>query len=133
METLLYPTYDSPKSRMIFYIVGNDSSCYLRIYSYLHDQTILDNLTQNEKCHLISNVSWYVIIANNFFRRGLNGTLLRCLEPDEIKHALKYVHEGICGSHSNGLTLARKLISVRYYWLNMEQEAIKYAKSCKKC
>ena len=97
------------------------------------DQTILDGLTQNEKCHLIHNASWYVIITNELFRRGLNGTLLRCLEPNKSKCALIDVHEGICESHSNGLTLARKLIRASYYWLNMEQEVVKYAKSCKKC
>ena len=84
----------------------------------------MDNLTHNEKCHLICNASRYVIIVDDLFRRGLDGSLLRCLELDESKCALINVHEGICRSHSNGLTLAHKLIRVGYYWPNMEQEAI---------
>ena len=131
VDTLHYPAYDTPKTRMICSIVGHDSSHYHHIYSYLHDQTISDGLTQNEKHHLIYNASEYVIIAYDLFRRGLNKTLLRCLESEESKHALIDIHEGICGSHSNGLTLARKLIRAGYYWPNMEQEAIKYAKSYK--
>lgn len=67
------------------------------------------------------------------FRRGLDGTLLRCLETEESKHALSKVHEGICGSHSNGFTLARKLLRAGYYWLDMEKDAIKFAKTCEKC
>ena len=132
LETLLYPSYDTPKSMMIYSTVGHDSSCYHHIYSYLRDQIIPDGLTQNEKCHLICNASWYVIIATNLFRRCLDGTLLRCLELDESNFFLINVHEGICICHSNDLTLACKLIRVGYYWLNMEQEAIKYAKSYKK-
>ena len=133
METLLYPTYDSPKSRMIYSIVGHNSYFYHHIYSYLHDQTIPNNLTQNEKHHLICNASWYVIIVDNLFRRGLNRTFLRCLEPNESKYTLIDIHEGIFKSHSNGLTLACKLIKVGYYWPNMEQEVIKYTKSYKQC
>ena len=66
-------------------------------------------------------------------RRGLDGTLLRFLEIYESKCALIDVHKDICRYYSNGLTLARKLIRVGYYWLNIEQEATKYAKSWKKC
>ena len=53
--------------------------------------------------------------------RGLDGTLLRFLEPGESKRALVEVHEGVCGSHSNGLTLAHKLIRAGYYWPDMEK------------
>ena len=45
VETLLYLAYNSPESRMIYSIVGHDSSCYDHIYSYLRDQIILDGLT----------------------------------------------------------------------------------------
>ena len=123
---LLYPAYDTPKFRMIFSIVGQDSSRYHHMYSYLHDQTILDGLTQNEKYHLICNASQYVIIVDDIFRRGLDETLLGCLESEESKGTSIDVYEGICRSHSNGLTLAHKLIRAGNYWPNIEQEAIKY-------
>ena len=48
-------------------------------------------------------------------RHGLDGTLLKYLEPNESNCALMEVHEGICGSHLSGLTLAHKLIRVGYY------------------
>ena len=80
---------------------------------------------------MLHGMSWYVIIADDLFRRSLDGTLLRCLEFKESKRALVDVYEGICGSHSNGLTLARKLIRAGYYWPNMEQDAIKYARAYK--
>ena len=40
-----YPAYDTPKTRMIYSIIGHDSSYYHHIYSYLHDQIIPDGLT----------------------------------------------------------------------------------------
>ena len=131
VDTLHYPAYETPETRMNCSIVGHDSSRYHHIYSYLRDQIIPNGITRNEKRHLIHNASRYVIIADDLFRRSLDGTLLRCLESEESKCALVDVHEGICGSHSNGLTLAHKLIRACYYWSNMEQDAIKCARSCK--
>ena len=133
MEMLLYPTYDIPKSRMIYSIVGQDSSHYHHNNSYLCDQTILDGLTWDEKHHLICTASQYVIIANDLFRRGLDRTLLRFLGSKESKCALVDVHKRICGSHSNGLTLAHKLIRAGYYWPNIEQDVIKYTRAYKSC
>ena len=49
------------------------------------------------------------------YRRGLDDTLLRCLELDESKHVLVEVHKGIHRSHLRNLTLAHKFIIVGYY------------------
>ena len=106
VEELHFPAYETPDSRIIYSLVGQDSSCYSLIYSYLHNQTIPKNFTRNERRNLIRNTSRYVIIANDLYRRGLDGTLLRFLELEESQRVLSKVHEGICGSHSNGLTLA---------------------------
>ena len=45
VDTLHYPTYDALETRMICSIVGQDSSHYHHIYSYLCDQIIIDGLT----------------------------------------------------------------------------------------
>lgn len=115
VEALHYPPYDTPDSRMIYSIIGQESSRYHHIYSYLRNQTILEGLSRNEKRYLIHNASHYVIIADDLYRRGLDETLLRCLELDESKRTLIDIHKGICGSHSNGLTLAFKLLRASYY------------------
>ena len=110
VDMLHYPAYNSPDSQMICSVIGHDSSRYHHLYSYLRDQIIPDTFSRNERRHLIRNASQYILVADDLYRRGLDGTLLRCLEPDEFKRALAEVHEGVCGSHSRGLTLARKLI-----------------------
>lgn len=56
-----------------------------------------------------------------------------CLEIEESKRALSEVHEGICGSHSNGLTLVWKLLRAGYYWPDMEKDTINFSKICEKC
>jgi dienelactone hydrolase len=53
------------------------------------------------------------------YRRGLDGTLLRCLEKEESDQALVDIHEGIYGGHSNGLAMARRFLRAGYYWPTM--------------
>ena len=40
VDTLHYPAYNSPDSRMICSVIGHDSSRYHHLYSYLRDQII---------------------------------------------------------------------------------------------
>ena len=66
------------------------------------------------------------------YRRVVDGTLLRCLEKEESDQVLVDMHEGICGGHSNGLSMAQRLLRVEYYWPMMQIDAVAFAKSCEK-
>jgi hypothetical protein len=60
------------------------------------------------------------------YKRSFDGTLLRCLNENEIEQALKEVHEGICAIHANGHghTMAKQIQRSRYFWLTMEREIV---------
>jgi len=47
--------------------------------------------------------------------RSFDGTLLRCLNENEIEQTLKKVHEGICATHTNGHTMAKQIQRSRYF------------------
>ena len=132
MQELHHTTYDSPNSQLICTIVGHDSSYYAAIFSYLHDQVILETLMCKQKCQLLHNASHYTLVSSDLYRKSLEKTLLRCLELEESKKALDEVHNGICGAHSNGLALARKLLKMVYYWPTMQDDTLRYAKSFQK-
>ncbi|GKV40900.1 hypothetical protein SLEP1_g48494 [Rubroshorea leprosula] len=59
--------------------------------------------------------------------------LLRCLTPYEAEYAVREVHEGVCGMHIGGKTLARKLLRHGYYWPTMVEDAQNYVKKCPTC
>ena len=42
--------------------------------------------------------------------------------------ALEEVHQGICGAHSSGLTLAKNLLKMGYYFPTMEVDAYNFVK-----
>ncbi|KAM1317989.1 hypothetical protein ACFX2H_003172 [Malus domestica] len=48
--------------------------------------------------------------------------------PNDLK-VLSSVHEGVCGNHSRGRSLAQKALKASYYWPTMHQDAKKLYKS----
>ncbi|GLJ26651.1 hypothetical protein SUGI_0518290 [Cryptomeria japonica] len=118
---------------MICRLVGSESPWYGEFYTYLRDHTLPPNQSNNQRKTFIRQTARYTIITETLYRRGLDGTLLRCLEQDEITKALKEVHEGICGTHSSGPSLAKKLLRNGYYWPSMEKDSYYFVRKCKKC
>ncbi|KAA3467489.1 RNA-directed DNA polymerase (Reverse transcriptase), Ribonuclease H [Gossypium australe] len=55
------------------------------------------------------------------------------MRPDVMLKILEEVHEGICGTHANGFTMARHIMRFGYDWSTMEGDCINYAKRCHKC
>ena len=116
VEELHHPIYDSQEIHVVCTLVGHESSCYGFIYSYLHDGTIPKTFNWYECRNLIQNASCHSLISRDFYRRGLDGTLLRCLAKEEYDQASVDIHEGIYGGHSNGLSMAQRLLREGYYW-----------------
>ena len=105
----------------------------LNFFSYLHQKTIPIALTPNQSKTFIRRTARYTILGDTLFRKHFDGTLLRCLNSDEARMALEEVHQGICGAHSSGLMLAKKLLRKGYYWPTMEADAYHFVKRCVPC
>ncbi|GKV35867.1 hypothetical protein SLEP1_g44073 [Rubroshorea leprosula] len=52
----------------------------------------------------------FTLVDNQLYKRAASMPLLRCLTPYEDEYAVREVHEGVCGTHIGGKTLARKLL-----------------------
>ncbi|XP_065007570.1 uncharacterized protein LOC135638385 [Musa acuminata AAA Group] len=59
--------------------------------------------------------AWYSEVNARLYKRSFSQPLLQCLEPDEAQAVLIEVHEGICGEHIAGRTLAYKILRQGYY------------------
>ncbi|KAG8498572.1 hypothetical protein CXB51_004858 [Gossypium anomalum] len=75
----------------------------------------------------------YVLDGDVLYKRRKDQVLLRCVDAVEAKLILEEVHEGVCGTHTNGFTMARQIMRFGYYWATMEGDCINYAKKCHKC
>ena len=45
------------------------------------------------------------------YKRSFSGTYLLCVHPELTKSLLEELHEGICGSHTSGRSLAHRAIT----------------------
>ena len=53
--------------------------------------------------------------------------------PFRTESLLEELHEGICGSHTIGRSLAHRTITQGYWWPNMQRETLEYVKKCDQC
>lgn len=95
---------------MVCGIMGPASPWYQDIYAYLHDNILPPDLTRNQLKSFIQHSSRYVIVGDMLYRHGYDGTLLRCLYEIEAHITLTKVHSGVCGAHSNGMALAKRIL-----------------------
>ncbi|XP_074377037.1 uncharacterized protein LOC141718555 [Apium graveolens] len=75
----------------------------------------------------------YVIYNENLYKRGFNRPLLRCIAGDESDYIMREVHEGICGNHVGGTSLAHKILRQGYYWPTLQKDAHEFARACDRC
>ncbi|KAG8499177.1 hypothetical protein CXB51_005550 [Gossypium anomalum] len=111
----------------------DDHPWYQDILRYVKNREYPDQATENDKRMLRRLVCDYVLDREILYKRSKDQVLLRCVDAVESKKILEEVHEGVCGTHANGFTMARQIMRFGYYWSTMEGDCINYAKKCHKC
>jgi len=61
------------------------------------------------------NSTKYTLIDEELFRHGFTHPILVCVSGEQCTRIMAKLHEGICGSHNGGRSLASKVIHARYY------------------
>jgi hypothetical protein len=67
------------------------------------------------------------------YRRSFLGPYLLCVHPDIMQDLLYEIHEGICGSHTGGRSLAHRILTQGYWWSYMQKDVVMYVKKCDNC
>ena len=83
------------------------------IVIYLKDDKLPEDrdLAQKVKYH----AEHYLLLNNKLYKRGISTPLLRCLNNEEAKRVLNEIHDGVCGNHSGGQSLAHKALLQGFY------------------
>nr|XP_004250839.1 uncharacterized protein LOC101252049 [Solanum lycopersicum] len=74
-----------------------------------------------------------ILSGEILYRRTPDLGLLRCVDVVEAVKHTEQIHAGVCGTHMNWLTSARKILRAGYFWLTMENDCCKFVKTCHKC
>ncbi|XP_057742915.1 uncharacterized protein LOC130961187 [Arachis stenosperma] len=75
----------------------------------------------------------FTMIGTDLYKRGFSQPLLRCLGTNEAKVAMDETHEGVCGNHIGGISLASKVARAGYYWPTMKTDCVEKVKRCDSC
>ena len=128
VEYLDRPSIDEPEKVQL---LSQEPSWIDPIRGYLIEGTLPENPVEAKK--LRWRASQYVILDSHLYKRSFSLPLLKCLRPSEADFALWEVHEGTCGNHLGGKSLAYKILRQGYYWPTMRQDAQEFVRRCDEC
>ncbi|RVW75673.1 Transposon Ty3-I Gag-Pol polyprotein [Vitis vinifera] len=94
----------------------------LRIYN--DSQLVVRHVQEEYKAKDEHMTSYLTKVRDTLQRLG---PYLRCLDRSEAQYILAKLHEGVCGNHSEGRSLAHQAHSQGYYW-PMKKNVAAYVK-----
>lgn len=70
---------------------------------------------------------------SKLYRRSYSGPNLRCVSPTKVENLLWEIHEGSCGGHIEGRSLAHRAMSQGYWCSYMQKDALQFVRKCDRC
>ena len=83
------------------------------IIRYLRTGTLPEEPKQAHKTRV--QAARFTLIGGHLYKRSFTGPYLKCLNHSEALYVLAELHEGVCGSHSGGRSLAHRAHSQGNY------------------
>ena len=75
----------------------------------------------------------FVLVDGIFFRRDLNGSMLRCINLDQNDRIIREFHDGPDGGHFLARKIAMKIMTASYYWPKFFHDYHKHVRKCERC
>ena len=88
---------------------------YHDIKVFLESSSLPSGTSVVDRKTLMCLASKYVLGAGHLYRKSYNQMLLRCVDRKEADALMLQVHAGTCGSHMNGVILAKTIILQGYF------------------
>ncbi|KAI5311615.1 hypothetical protein L3X38_040788 [Prunus dulcis] len=71
--------------------------------------------------------------SNKLIRRSYSGPHLTCIKYPQTLEVLCKIHDGECGNHSRGRSLAQKALNIGNFWPTIRHDSAEYVKKCDRC
>nr|XP_023888564.1 uncharacterized protein LOC112000644 [Quercus suber] len=94
-----------------------------------------DRLSSDEKegSKLRRMAPWYWLSEDRtLYRRSYGGLYLLCLHLEKVGELLAELHDGVCGGHVGGRSLAHRAMTQGFWWPQMQKDATEYAEAVNK-
>ena len=120
-EVILLPIYVQTNPS-----IAETSTCNTIEASQADDQEWTNNITEYlrtgtlpgepKQAHKVQvQAACFTLIGGHLYKRSFTGPYLWCLSHSESQYVLAELHEGVCGNHSGGRSLAHRVHSQGYY------------------
>lgn len=106
---------------------------YFNIKKYLEFGIYPDDAMSNQKKSICRMALNFFLSGEMLYKRTQDSGLFRCVDVVEVAKWIEYIHAGLCGTHMNGITLARKILRSGYFLMTMENDYCKFVQKCHKC
>ena len=108
-------------------------SCWMDpIIEFLTKDRVPDDENEANKIRRVASRYW-LSADRKLYRRSFGGPYLLCLHPGKVSELLAELHEGVCGGHVGGCSLAHRAMT-RGFWLpKMRNDAAEYVRRCEQC
>jgi ribonuclease HI len=102
------------------------------ILNYLTKDVLPEDQKEAAKIRRDATRYW-VSREGKLYKKSYTGPYLLCVHPDVVPDLLYEIHEGVCGGHTGGRSLAHRAIGQGYWWPYMQKDAAQYVRRCEKC
>ncbi|KAL2230962.1 UNVERIFIED_CONTAM: Retrovirus-related Pol polyprotein from transposon [Sesamum indicum] len=75
----------------------------------------------------------FTLVDEQLDKRTIEGPLLKCLDTEKAKYVMREIHEGSCGNHFGGRSLAQKVIRQGFFWPTLVKDTKELVKKCEAC
>ncbi|XP_042400764.1 uncharacterized protein LOC121990755 [Zingiber officinale] len=69
--------------------------------------------------------SRFTLVGEQLYKKAFSRPLLKCVGTEDAEYILQEVHQGSCGGHPGGRSLAKKVILAGYFWPTLQKDASK--------
>ncbi|KAL0449376.1 UNVERIFIED_CONTAM: hypothetical protein Slati_1494000 [Sesamum latifolium] len=112
-------------------VVEEDRSWKRDLIRYLKSEILSDDPVMARR--IKSKAARFTMVGDELYKRTIDGPLLKCLDEEREKYVLREIHEGSCGNHSGGRSLAQKVTRQGYFWPTLVKDATDFARKCESC
>ena len=100
---------------------------------YLKKLICHDYLVDHQRRALRIKSSKYVLMQDGLGWKNPDGIILKCVNLEESKVIIRYMHYGLCSGHYVPRTTAAKIVREGYYWPMLYKDVHYFVRSCQEC
>ena len=92
-------------------VVATSMLCWMDlIIDFLAEDRAPDDEKEADRVHRVA--AWYWLsVDRKLYQRSFGGLYLLCLRLDKVNELLTELHEGVCGNHVGGRSLAHRAMT----------------------